>query len=147
MLKGEGRGFRYCFRRFWLDIETLSGNWKMRVMACEHPFGYLLYGAQHDNEQNLFGFAETMYFLSSTLTTEQKLVDEINAAIDAYEERLMSTEKKEEDDEPEGQAIEEVKAIQEYVDATPKQKRKMERDINGRFKKSIKKALQDGKNE
>lgn len=43
-----------------------------------------------------------------------------------------------EDEIEEKIALEEVKAVQEYVDAPKKERRKMERDVNGRFKKAVK---------
>lgn len=138
VLAGDGHGFRYVFRRFWLEIETASGNFKMRVMADEHPYAYLLAGVKQGHPENLFGFAETLYYLNATLTRDQGLVNDVQKALRKYENRLSKTEL--EPDDEEAQAIEEVKAVQEYVDASPKERRKMERDINGRFKKSLKKA-------
>ena len=136
VVAGEGHGFRYTFRRFWLEIETISGNFKMRIMADEHPYAYLLAGVQQGNDKNLFGFAETLYYLNATLTRDQGLVNDIQKALRKYEARLSKTEP--EPEEEEAQAIAEVKAVQEYVDASPKERKKMERDINGRFKKAVK---------
>lgn len=131
---GEDHGFRYTFRKFWLDIESVSGNWKVRFLASEHPYAYLLESVNQGN-QNLFGFAETLYFLGATLTRDQGLVNDVQKALRKYENRLSKTELEPADEEQ--HAIEEVKAVQEYVDATPKERRKMERDINGRFKKAV----------
>ena len=131
---GEGHGFKYTFRKYWLEIESISGNWKTRVTASEHPFAYLLVSVEQGNE-NLFGFAEMMYYLSSTLTRDQGLVNDVQKALRKYEIRLSKTDL--EPEEEEKVAIEEVKGVQEYVEATPKQRRKMERDINGRFKKAV----------
>lgn len=135
--KGEGYGFKYVFRRYWLELATLSGNWNMRVTASEHPYAYLLTGIEQGNEKNIFGFAETLYFLNATLTRDQALVDDVRKAMDDYASRVEKTEVEE---ESEAAAIEEVRQIQEYVDATTKERRKMERDSNGRFKKAVKMA-------
>lgn len=141
--KGEGHGFKYVVRRFWLDIETLSGNWKMRVTASEHPFGYLVAGLTQKSEENLFGFAEIMYYLNATLTRDQVLVDDVQKAMREYEARLAKTPLEPEDEER--AAIEEVKAVQEYVDASPKERKKMERETNKRFKKAVAQSLQGEK--
>lgn len=133
---GENVGFKYTFRKFWLDISTKSGNWKMRVMADEHPYAYLLAGVQQGNEKNVFGFAETLYLQVFTLTRDQGLVNDVQKAIKKYQDRLVKSNPASPDEERE--ALEEVKAVQEYVDATPKERRKMERDINRRFKKAVK---------
>lgn len=136
--KGEGRGFKYVFRRFDMTIETVSGNWKMRVRADEHPYCYLLSGCKRGDITNLLGFAETMYFLNATLTREQALVDDVQKALRKYEKRLMKTESAPDDAEEEALAMAEVKGVQEYVEASPKERRKMDRETNGRFKKAVK---------
>lgn len=134
--KGERGGFKYKFKRFWLDISTKSGNWKMRVMADEHPYAYLLAGVQQGNENNVFGFAEMLYMQVFTLTRDQGLVNDVQKAIKKYQARLVKSNPASPDEEQE--AIEEVKSVQEYADATPKERRKMERGINRRFKKAVK---------
>lgn len=134
--KGEKGGFKYKFKRFWLDISTKSGNWKMRVMADEHPYAYLLAGVQQGNENNVFGFAEMLYMQVFTLTRDQGLVNDVQKAIKKYQARLVKSNPASPDEEQE--AIEEVKSVQEYVDATPKERRKMERGTNRRFKKAVK---------
>lgn len=110
--KGEKGGFKWCFRRYWLDIETVSGNFKARFTASEHPYAYLLSG---EDDANALGFCEMLYFVSHTITTDQQLVNEIGDALHAYEKRL---EKKEnpDADEPEEVALEEVKQIYEKVE-------------------------------
>lgn len=135
---GESGGFKWVFRRFTLDISTLSGNFSARFTANEHPYAYLLAGK---NDENIIGFVQTLYYLSMTLTTDQGLVDDISRAIRKFEKRVEMIEPAE---EPEEAAIAEVKAIQEYVEAPKKEKRKIERDVNGRFKKAVK-AVEESK--
>ena len=115
---GEHGGFKWKFRRFWLDVETLSGNMKMRFTAAEHPYGYLISGTDDDNIQ---GFAEVMYSVAMLLTTEQQFANEIQQAVENYGKRLEEKEKPVEDKEEEHIAIEEVKAIKEAVEK-PKKK-------------------------
>ena len=136
--KGQRGGFKYVFRRFWLEISTLSGNWSMRVTANEHPYAYLLVGAQNGHENNVFGFAEMLYELNATLTTDQKLVNDVQKAIKRYEERLAKTELESADEEK--AAIEEVKGVQEYVEKPKRLRRKYDREVDGRFKKAVKDA-------
>lgn len=127
----ESGGFRWKFRRFWLEIETLSGNFKARFTAAEHPYGYLLSG---DDDQTR-GFAERVYMVGYLLTTDQKFVDDIDRALKDYNARMEGTV---EDEVSEEASVAEVKKIQEYMDANQKRRRKMERDANGRFKKVVK---------
>lgn len=136
--RGEHGGFKWCFRRFWLDIETVSGNFRARFTAAEHPYAYLLAGK---NDDNIIGFCQIYYTLGVTMTTDQAFVDAINKAIAAYADRLEKMEHEEEDEEI---AIEEVRQVQEYVDAPKKERKKMDRDANGRFKKAVKDVAKKG---
>lgn len=137
--EGEAGGFKWKFRRFWLDISTVSGNWSMRCMAAEHPYGYLVAGKDDGNIQ---GYCATMYYLSQVLTTDQKLVNDIEEALRKYEKRLNMIEVDPTDSEE--AALAEVKAVQEYVEMDKKERRKYERDVNGRFKKRVKNADKEG---
>lgn len=136
--EGEAGGFKWCFRRFWLDIWTVSENFKVRFTADKDPYGYLLAGK---DDTNIHGFAMTIYEVGKLLTTDQGFVNDVQKALRKYEKRLGQTELEKDGEEA---AIAEVKAIQEYVDAAPKERRKMERDANGRFKRVVKEV---GKNE
>lgn len=142
--KGEAGGFRWCFKRFWLDVETLSGNFKMRFIADEHPFGYL---AASKDDTNIHGFALTMYEIGKLLTTDQGFVDDVTKAIVKYRKRLEKQAAGEvvDDETQEKIALETEKAIQEHIGLPKKERRKVERDINGRFKKAMK-DVQKGSN-
>ena len=133
--KGESGGFKWCFRRLNMTIETLSGNFKASFTADENPYAYLLAGK---DDSNIIGFCQMIYTLGKLLTTDQGLVDGIQKELRKYEKRLEKTEPDPTDSEE--AAIAEVKAVQEYVEASPKEKKQRERDSNGRFKKAVKKA-------
>lgn len=131
--KGEQGAFKWVFKRFWLSIETVSGNFKARFTAGEHPYGYLLAGK---DDQNIIGFCQMLYQTGMMLTTDQKLVDDINRAFVKYEKRLVHDV--EEDEGEEIAAIKEVQAVQEHIELPKQERKKRERDINGRFKKAVK---------
>lgn len=135
--KGEAGGFRWIFRRFWLDITTVSGNFKVRFIADENPYGYLAVGK---DDTNIHGFALTMYEIGKLLTTDQGFVDDVQKAIVKYRKRLEKQAAGEvvEDETEEKIALETEKAIQEHVELPKRERRKVERDINGRFKKAVK---------
>lgn len=139
--KGESGGFRFVFRRFWMEVETLSGNFKAKFMADEHPYAYLLAGKTDDN---IIGFCQIVYMLSHTLTTDQELVNDVKRAYQKYNKRLQQQAAGEvkEDETEEKIALEQEKAIQEHVELPKKERKKVERDINGRFKAAVKKAKQ-----
>ena len=133
--KGEKGGFKWVFRRFWLEISTLSGNFSARFMADEHPYGYLMAGKTDDN---IVGFCQMVYMLGKTLTTDQGLVNDVGKAASKYEKRLEKAGVSASDAEDEDMAIKEVQAVQEIVEMPKKERKKYERDVNGRFKKAVK---------
>lgn len=135
---GEKGGFKWVFRRFWLEITTLSGNFKARFMASEHPYGYLLAGKE---DNNIEGYCQMLYTVAMLLTTDQGFVDDVRRAVEKYEKRLGKV-KNEEDEE---MAMADMKDLQEHLELPKKERRKVERDINGRFKKAIK-SVENEKN-
>lgn len=143
VVSGEKGGFGYVFRRYTLELRTVSGNWRMRVTACEHPWAYLRASVEQGREDNVFGFAHVLYYLTMTMTTDQRLVDEVQKALVDYDRRLE--ENVGEDSEEEKAALEEVKGVQEYVEMGARERRKYERDVNRRFKKAVEKVKGDGK--
>ena len=78
-------------------------------------------------------------FTAHLMTTEQEFVDDLNKALSDYDKRLVEKEKPNADAEDEEIAIEEVKQVQAVVDMPKAERKKYERDVNGRFKKSVKK--------
>ena len=137
--KGEAGGFRWSFRRFWLEISTISGNFKCRFMADEHPYAYLLEG---QGDENIIGFSQLLYSLGMLLTRDQGLVDDVTKAINKYQKRLDKKAASEvvEDETEEKIALETEKQIQEVVEMPKKERRKYERGVDGRFKAAVKKA-------
>lgn len=137
--KGESGGFEWTFRRFDLTISTKSGNFEAKFMADAHPYAYLLEGK---TDENIIGFCQIVYMLGKMLTTDQGLVNDVNKAISKYQKRLEKQAAGEvvEDDADERLALEGEKAIQEHIELPKKERRKQERDINGRFIKAVKEA-------
>lgn len=141
--EGKSEAFSWRFRRFWLDVSTASGNWKARWTASEHPYAYLLVGK---SDENIIGFCQFMYSLSMLLTKDQGLVDDVAKAIKKYEKRLEKQSAGEvvEDETQEKIALEEVKQVQEYVEMPKKERKKRDRDVNGRFVKAVKEVEKNG---
>lgn len=135
--EGEHGGFKWRFRRFTLEISTVSDNWRARWTAAEHPYGYLLAGS---GDENIEGFAQTMYEVGMLLTTDQGFVNDIQKALKKYSSRLEKKAAKDiaEDETEEKIALEEEKQVQEAIGMSRKERKKRERDINKRFKESAK---------
>lgn len=137
--QGESGGFKWVFRRFTLDISTVSGNFKARFTAGLHPYGYLISGK---DDENIHGFCATLYEVGTLLTTDQGFADDIQKSIVKYRKRLDKQAAGDvvEDETEEKIALETEKAIQEHIEMPKNERRKVERDINGRFKKVVKDA-------
>lgn len=123
--KGEKGGFKWKFRRFWLEVSTLSGNWSAKWTAAEHPYGYLLAGK---DDANIEGFCQTMYEIGMLLTTDQGFVDDIQKAIRKYSTRLEKQANVEEDEFEEKIALENEKQVQEYVEKPRRHRTRADRD-------------------
>ena len=142
--KGESKdgAFRWTFRRFTMDISTLSGNFRARFTADAHPYAYLLAGK---DDENIIGFSQLMYSLGMLLTRDQGLADDVAKAINKYQKRLEKQAAGEvvEDETEEKIALETEKQIQEVVELPKKERRKYERNVNGRFRKAVKEAAKN----
>ncbi len=84
--KGEEGGFKWRFRRFTMEISTVSGNFKARWTADAHPYGYLLSGK---DDENIHGYCQIIYEISKLLTTDQKFATDIQKAVRDYDKRLQ----------------------------------------------------------
>ena len=73
-----------------MEIESVSENFKVRFLASQHPYGYLFVSAQKGNLNNIHGFCAYIYKLSHTLTTDNKLVEDVNKAMKNYDKRLAA---------------------------------------------------------
>lgn len=108
--KGEKGGFKWVFRRFWVEITTVSGNFKARFMAAAHPYGYLVSGK---DDKNIEGFCQMIYTVGMLLTTDQGFVDDVRKAVGKYQKRLDKENPIVEDEIEEKLAIENEKKVLE----------------------------------
>lgn len=140
--RGEAGGFKWKFRRFWLEIETLSGNFKAKFMADAHPYAVLM-GCER--EETIHGYCSILYQIGKLLTTDAGFVNDVQKAISKYDKRLQKKAASGvvEDETEEKIALDTEKQIQEIVEMPKKERRKLERDINGRFKKAVAQSLKE----
>lgn len=136
--KSESGAFKVVFRRYWMEIRSLSDNFRLRVMICEHPYGYLLYGAKQGNEKNLHAYCEYVYAVVMTLTTDQKFANEVQRSLNRCYERRANAElrktAKERDDETA------IREVMEQAEAD-----KMSRRERRRITRHLKKEIRNGK--
>lgn len=138
--KGESGGYKWVFRRFWLDITTVSGNFKARFIAAEHPYAYLLVGK---DDANIKGYCEHLYMTAMLLTTDQKLVNDVHRALEANITRQGKKAPK--DGDSEEAALADVKGVQEYTEMSRAERRRRDREVNKRFKATVKKMKDEEK--
>lgn len=132
---GEAGAFKWRFRRFWVEIKTLSGNFKIRFTAAQNPYGYLFVGGDEQTQ----GFAERIYMVGMLLTTDQKFVDDIDKALDDYQQRLIAENPVVEDEDEEKMAIKEMEQLQEHIELPEKERKAVVKDIDRRFNAAVKK--------
>ena len=119
--KGEAGGFTWVFRKFGLEVRTRSGNFRAQWTADEHPYGYLAYS---DGNENIHGFAMTVYMVSKLLTTEPRFAEDIQLALKAYEKRLDESLSVVEDPVEEEIALTEMKDVQEQVEKNRRRRKR-----------------------
>lgn len=81
-------GFRFTFRRFSMEIRSLSDNFRLRVLCTEHSWGYLRESMKQGRKDNLEGYAIIMYSMAVNLTKDQKLVADVTRDIKGFAARL-----------------------------------------------------------
>jgi len=73
----------------FLQIDTVSGIWSMRIDCRTYSFGYLYAAASQGNETQIHGYAALMYRTAMALTQEQGFVDGLTKEINKLDKRLM----------------------------------------------------------
>ena len=119
--QGESGGFKWKFRRFGLEILTLSGNFKAYFTAGEHPFGYLVAGK---DDENIKGYCELLYEVGMLLTTEKQFAEDVMAAVRNYYRRTEGLASVDEDPVEEEIALEEVKMVQEQTEKVRRRRKR-----------------------
>lgn len=137
--KFEFAGFKVVFRRYWMDIKSVSDNFKVRFLASQHPYGYLYVSAKQGNIENIRGYCHYLYKLAFCLTTDNKLVEDVNKSLKNYDKRLAAQAATAVSTEEDDLDLETVKQNYEVSKMTNKQ-RKLR-------KKQMKEALKDSDNE
>lgn len=125
-----------------MEISTLSGNWSAKWTAAEHPYGYLLAGKEDDNIE---GYAQTMYEVGMLLTTDQGFVNDIQKALKKYSARLEKKANVEEDEVEESASLDFERKVQEVVEMDKRERRKYRRDADRWFKKAVKEIGDEAK--
>ena len=92
LFKQELGGFKVVFRRYWMDVRSLSDNFRLRVMVSEHPYGYLFFSLKNGHMDNIKGFCHYVYALTMSITTDQKLANEVQRSLNRSYDRRAKEE-------------------------------------------------------
>lgn len=135
----EVNSFRVTIKRYYMDIESVSGIFKLRLPLNTRPYLYLLAAAQQGRTDNIYGFCLTNFMTAMLCTAEQQVYNDINDAITNYIDRAQKQAKaapkaSEFDDEL---ALREVKANVERGQMTRQQRRKAEREARKNMKEGM----------
>lgn len=133
------KSFCVTIKRYYMDIESVSGSFKLRVPFDQRPYLYLLASAQQGRTDNILGFCLTVFSTTMLCTVEQQLYNEICDAISGYIARVdkqaeSAPKASEFDDEL---ALKEVQQNVERGQMTRQQRRKAERQARKNMKEGM----------
>jgi hypothetical protein len=83
----EFDAYKVVFRRFTMDIETKSGNMKMRTTHCEHPNAFL-FSCLEDNPNIIEMYCRRLYEFVNFFTFDAGFANEYAKAINKFYKRM-----------------------------------------------------------
>ena len=84
----EFDAYKVTFRRFTMDVETKSGNLKLRTMGMLYPNSFLYHALEQGDEKMVEWFCNEVYQFVSLLTTDQGLANDVHKAFAKYYKRM-----------------------------------------------------------
>ena len=91
----EVGGFVVVFRRFCMDIKSLSGNFSMRVTASKYPVLYLYNCFCKGKTEDIHAYCSTVYALQALVLSDSTLFGDVTEALAGYYNRVESGAKQE----------------------------------------------------
>ena len=84
----EFDAYKVTFRRFTMDVETKSGNMKLRTMNMLYPIGFLYNALENGDKKTIEWFCNETYQFVSLITTDKVLATDIKKCFDKYYKRM-----------------------------------------------------------
>lgn len=84
----EFDAYKVTFRRFTMDVETKSGNLRLRTMGMLYPNSFLYNALEQGDEKIVEWFCNEVYQFVSLITTDQGLADDVHKAFAKYYKRM-----------------------------------------------------------
>lgn len=154
--KGEIGGFKYCLRKYWLDVKSTAPNhWNIRIGIANNAYGLLLTSVQTlqkceaerdaagiENEKLFISsFTRTLYETSAYLPSDIKFAKGLARELDWAYNRLIRKAKEEADKVTKEQEEAEQAFMEDAIkrgNMTRQQRRKAEREERKRMKQILK---------
>lgn len=134
--------FKVTFRKFTMEIKSVSGNFTLKTMGMVYPNAFLYDALTKGDADLVQWYCNRMYELTTLLLTDQGLFNDVQKALNEYDKRLQviaEQKAKEVTEEEERMAAEQVKANIEYANMTKKQRKE--------YKKALREELRRMSNE
>lgn len=84
----EFDAYKVTFRRFTMEVETKSGNLKLRTMGMLYPNSFLYNALEQGDEKIVHWFCDEVYQFVSLITTDQGLANDVHKAFTKYYKRM-----------------------------------------------------------
>ena len=84
----EFDAYKVTFRRFTMEVETKSGNLKLRTMNMLYPNAFLYNAIEKDDKRIIEWFCNEVYQFVTLITTDQGLANDVHKAFTKYYKRM-----------------------------------------------------------
>lgn len=128
----------------YMEIRTISDNWRMRLDARHEAYGYLVAAAQQGNNEQIHGYCFMLYSIAVGMTQDQGFTDDITKAIKKYIKRLDKQSETEAKNVSEAQIAGDEALMNEAIERGNLQgNKKAEKKASKESRKEIKKVLEE----
>ena len=84
----EFDAYKVTFRRFTMEVETKSGNLKLRTMGMLYPNSFLYHALEQGDEKIVHWFCNGVYQFVTLITQDISLVQDVHKAFAKYAKRM-----------------------------------------------------------
>ena len=137
----EFDAYKVVFRKYTMEITTKSGNLKLQTTSMTYPNAFLFQSIADGDVHIVEWFCNTIYQFTTLITTDVKLVQDVDKAFARYYKRMAKKAEelaKEVSEEDETLAIEQVKFNQEYAKKTRKERKEYKKMVKDELTKMSK---------
>lgn len=126
----------------YMEIRTISDNWRMRLDARHNIYGYLMSAAQQGLKEQIHGYCVMLFITATAL--DQGLIDDIQKSIAKYMKRMDKKAESEAKSVSDAQIAGDEALMQEVIErGKVKGDKKAERKASKESQKEIKKVLEE----